>query len=398
MKSCELTLRYLGACSFRKKLWFFNGECNGLFSLGLEDFSVEFKNRIPYLEEKAPGAYYGNLHCCYGSRIYFFPLNYNQIMVYDVERELIQGIPIIPVDGTDSYMTAGIVQSNEKVWIIPSKISQGIFILDLENLQVKADMRFDKAFDGVEYIYNFGNVVNISNTEIAILSGNDTIIGIDVQRKERLYTKCFDQSFRIWGIRYGEGSFWLLPYQGADIYEWNKKEDRIAKYQTSSQEWISGEGVPYANAAFVNGEIFLLPCALKYLAKIDKKTYTLKKAAEYPKGFRFADRLGAWPAFSAFDVIDNHKLLLHPLRGNRLLLYDTKKDSMEGKRLAVSAEEVPYLDEVIMQGVLDENGIAHEMDEVGSGVLGLLIAQSQVNSSRKETKTGKRIYEAILGK
>lgn len=54
-------------------------------------------------------------------------------MVYDIRSNDIQEISINVADGSDIYWTAGIIQYDEIVWILPIKMTQGIFILDLKN-------------------------------------------------------------------------------------------------------------------------------------------------------------------------------------------------------------------------------------------------------------------------
>lgn len=396
MKSFKLYLRYSGACKIYNKVWFPNREFNGVFSINLDDFTVEYKKKIPFLETWIEQAYYGNINCIYDNKIFFFPFNCQFVMVYDTQDNDIQGIPINTVDGSDTYGTAGIIQCDEVAWIFPIKMSQGIFVLDLNEMRIKRDVDLENVLNDIDIIYNYENVVRLNKTEIAILSGNHTIIGIDVKTRKRLFTKRFDE-LNIWGIRYDGNAFWLLLYDSTDIYEWDPEENTLVKYHLLQEEWINGKGVPYFNIIFLNDQIIVLPCCLKYIMRINTEAYTISKAVEYPKGFYFFDSLMSVTAFAGFTTVDQHKVLIHPVRGNMLLIYDIEKNCVEGKELTVTAEEIPYLKEVIDQRFYQEDGIVQETDDFGLELLDLGIVQNRKNkNSLGARQIGDQIYNFLV--
>lgn len=391
----KVYLQYANAVHVHDKVWFADGESSGLFSLDIQNFSLEFMGGM--FDGKAiPWAYYGNVHCYYENKLFLFPSKCNQILVYDIDRGQMERIFFCLAEASKEYITAGIVQYDTKVYVFPYKMKQGVFVLDLETLVLRRCSELDEALDGVEYIYNSGNVVKMNETEIAVLSGKNTIIGVDLQEKKRTFSKRFDEEINIWGIRHNNSSFWLLLYDSTDVYEWFQYEDRLIKYTLLEEEWISGKGGAYSNIVFLDGQVILLPCALKYITKLDFSSCTIVKAVEYPKQFRFLDYLSCFPAFGDYTFIDGNKVLLYPSRGNMLLTYDVQRNFIEGRESTVVIDEISYLMEKMWEKMQEKEGIFQENDGLSVGMLDLL-ADGKIleNSIGNEKSIGKRIYNNI---
>lgn len=401
MKARKLYLQYLGTYKFQNKLWLVNGGFNGLFSIDLNDFSVEYRRSIPYLANNAQWPYYGNIQCAYGGKLFLFPFQCSQIMVYDIQGNDIQGIPIIPENGSDTYMTAGIFQKDNRVWIFPGDMSAGIFIFDLETMTLKKDIELNVLLKDVGHIYNYENVISLNEQSVALLSETKTIIQVNILQKKIIGSKYFAEDFDIWNMQYDGKNFWLLPYESTDLYEWYPDNDQLVRYTLLEQdaEWIDIPGVPYINIVFEAERIILLPSRLKFLMEIDKETHRIRKAVDYPEGFQFVKNqffMKRYPAFGAFDRINN-KLLLHPMLGNMLLIYDVEKNHISGKELAVTQDRVPYLDEVIIGQGYERNGIYIEKEGFGGIEMLILLVYNRHGQSdiREEAGTGNRIHHAI---
>ncbi|MCX4342801.1 MAG: hypothetical protein OSJ53_02785 [Kineothrix sp.] len=397
MKNHKEYISYVGGILFNDQIYFSNGGFNGLFSVDIHDLSMQFIGRIPFLEKAIQKAYLGHVNCCYGSKIMLFPANCNQILVYDIDKNNMWGIPINSVDGSNVYMTAGVVCYDEQVYIFPTRLSQGIFMLDLKTLKIERNRDIEDLLDGTEFIYNIDNVIRINEAEIAILSGNTTIIGISIQEKKRTFCKQFTEDYNIWGIRYDGNNFWILSFTSTDVYEWDRTTDGLIKYQLEKEEWFSGKTVPYVNMIFIDDKAIVLPLGLKYIMQIDKTKRTISKAIDYPAGFRFLEGLEEWTAFGAFNVIEQHKVLIHPARGNMLLLYDVVNNHIEGKELTVNNDSIPYLKEIIERKFC-QNRVVNEMDNLGVELLDLAINQERKHKNAEKTESaGKKIYQTLVG-
>ena len=393
MKNHKLYLQYSNACRLQDRIWFVDVEFNNLFSIDVRNLSVRFEGNIPFLDKSDQWAYSVNVNCCYGDTLFLFPSNGNYILVCDTRQGSIQGISIYPDNDSGKYVTAGIIQYDNYGLILPCKLTQGVFKLDFGALRLERSHELDKALESVEYIYNSGNVVRINSDEIAVLSGKDTIIGINLQEKKMVYCKRFDH-IDIWGIRYDGVSFWLLTYNSTDVYEWIPDEDQVIRYCLLDEEWIHGKGLAYANMVFCGEHRLLLPCCLKNIMKIDKETHSISKSADYPIGFRFFDSFSMFSAFSSFHVLDGSRILLHPMRGNMFLIYDLDEDSIEGKQFVVSRGDIPCLKESYMQRFRQNNGIIRETDWFGVGMLDLFIDTGMAGEERgRDKQVGKSIYD-----
>jgi hypothetical protein len=391
MKELKTHLRYMGTCQAHNKIWFLNGAFNGLFSLDLKDFTIEYRHKIPYLDVQTQWAY-REVSYVYGDKLFFFPANCKQIIVYDIEDDNIQAIPILPADGSEVYITKGVIQWKERLWIFPMKPMWGIYVLNLETLKIEKDCELSDVLSKVESI---DSVVGLEGTKLAVLADNSTIIEIDISKKQEIYSKHFGEDIYIWGIWHDGRDFWLLPAYTTDIYEWNQVKDELVKYQLLEPEWITSMAVPYSNVVFLDDQIILLPCRLKYIMKINRETHTISKAIDYPEGFKVLDYCDGCMAMAKYDVVD-HKIIMHQMAGNMTLVYDLEKNSIEGRELVVTNKDVPYLNEIIGQGI-QINGVFFEVEEVG-GLEALTIIMNKQCDSRnkgKEENIGEKIYSMM---
>ena len=96
-------------------------------------------------------------------------------------------------------------------------------------------------------------------------------------------------------------------------------------------------------------------------------------------------------------MIGQHKVLIHPARGNMLLIYDIVKNHIEGKELAVNNDMVPYLKEIIEQRFCQSGSVVNEMDNFGVRLLDLAINQKQKNKNSVKTEpVGEKIYRTLV--
>lgn len=397
MKNSKIYIQYLGACRFRDKICFPNREFNRIFSIDVKNFVLNFEQNISFLKNQEEYPYYGNLHCIYNDRIFFFPYNCSYVMVYDLQTNDTKGIFIKTADGLNTYWTAGIFQCKEKVIIFPSKMIQGIFVLDLKTLQIVRDIELEKALYDVEFIYNYDNVIKLNETEVVFLSGRHTIIGFDIQNKKKIFSRRFE-GLDIWGIRYDGSNFWLLLYDSTDVYKWNQINDSLIVYRLVETEWINNKGVPYTNLIFLDNQIFVLPCSLKYIMRMNLEMHTISKAAGYPDGFRFFDDLWKWPAFAAFDIVDKQKILIHPVRGNMLLIYDVEKNYIEGKELTIGTDEISYVNGIVRQKFCWADNIVIETDFFDVKLLDVAVNQDRNETNTDNVQIGERIFNTLIRK
>ncbi len=391
MKDYKIHLQYVGTARLKNDIWFSNLGFNGLFSMDINNSVLKYRNKIPFLEENVECAY-ANANLVYENKLFFFPNNCKEIMIYDVITDKFQKVTIFPLDNDDVYITAGVIQWGKSVLIFPYKLEQGIFILDLTTFQLKHEIGFNKLLENFKNILYF---IKLDITTIAVLTENNAIIELDIEKKEKKYFKQFNQNLDIVAIAYNKNSYWLLLNKVTDIYEWNRAQGELIKYQLQEEEWLNEGGIPYSNIIFVDERIIVLNFYLKYIMEIDKNAHSIKKAIEYPKGFRFLDnKFRAWRAFAAFDVIDQ-KIWLHPVRGNMLLIYDIKGNYIEGKKIVVSTVDFPAALEGVEENILINNDIICERDDMG-GISGFIEVIGGKDYIKKQSQFSGNIVHKII--
>ncbi len=362
MKDFKVPLQYGKTCEIDNKLYFFNMLFNGLFSINLENYSVQCVFQIPFLDDLSFAPY---VHLCsYNKKILLFPNSGESILIYDTENNIYQQLFITIKDVPYNYTTAGVVQLGDKVWVFPHNLNQGILILDLLSFQLQRDFEFEKIFKDYEEILWLGKLYRDKTT---FLLKNNTIIEVDITKKIILLKKDFDKKINIYTTRCDGIDYWILQKASTNVYKWSKLEDKLEEYQLSKAEWITNEGIPYSNIIFVRDMVILLNNRLKYMMQIDKKHNLIKEMKIYPENFRFLliPFLERWEAFSAFDLIDN-KIIIHPVIGNMLLIYDIEKNCMEGKELCVTTKQFPFLKKLVYQVFSGKDNIYFEKDSFGA--------------------------------
>lgn len=395
MRNKKVHLQYIVSCRFQDKIYFLNQGFNGLFALNLDNFSVEYKKRIPCLTDGQARELYGRASCSYGNKIYFFFMNNEKILIYDVKTDDIQWFSLLGKRHLDNFVIVGIIKWKEFVWVFPMDLTQGILVFNLETLEVKEDLGLHEIANNLGFV---NGIVQLDETEVAVWTKNNRVISIDIDKKQRMSWRCFKENLNVCKMIYDGTKFWILQTDSTDIYEWNPIEDQMIKYRLSDEEWITEVSVPYSNIVFWDRHIIVLPGRLKNILKIDKEAKVISKMVEYPKNFRFLKNYGGiagWSAFWIFDTIDN-KILLHPAIGNMLLVYDMENNYFEGKELYVTNETFPFYQEVIRQEI-PSNGRFLEVEETETiEVLKALIDRDTKNSIGECTnKIGKEIYHSM---
>lgn len=396
MKNRKVHLQYIVSCRLGDKIYILNQGFNGLFALNIENFSVDFKGRIPCLTDGQARKLYGRACCSYGDKIYFFFMNDEKVLIYDVRTNHIQWFVLLGEKCIDHFVIVGIFKWKQLVWIFPQNLSHGIYVFNLETLEVNQDTGLNAIVKDLEFV---NGIVQLGETELAVWTKNNRIISIDIETKQRINWGDFKENLNICKIIYDGKSLWILQPDSTDICEWNPIENRMIKYQLLDGEWINGVSVPYSNIVFDDRHMIVLPARLKHIMKIDKETKKISKAADYPENFRFLNNYGGiagWAAFWLYDTIDS-KILLHPAIGNMLLVYDIERNNLEGKELYVTDESFPFFQDIIRQEMMSNDKYL-EVEETGVIEVLKKLIDEDTKSSDEEGATGfgKKIYHIMM--
>lgn len=351
MVELKENLKYPVGCIYNNEIWFADLELNGIFSINIKSLSVKFHDIFPHMKKFVYAPY---LYVChdYEEKLYFLPHNSNRISIYDLKTKNIESICMPMLDEVNYFITRGYVFTDNQIYIFPFNMEQGIWILNLQTIQIKKEHKISKILNNIDKIELF---INISDSKIAVLAENNRLVEINIKTEEKVFEKFFEETLNINRIIPDGDNYWILQSDSTDIIEWKRKEDNYIVYKLVEEEWSGIGTIPYNNIIFGKEQIIVLNFHLKYIMRIDKERRIIEKAIDYPKGYRIVEnQLVGWGLFGEYTIIGN-KIWIPPIRGNMLLIYDMETNKIEGKELYVTANEYPLCyEDYIAEDILFE--------------------------------------------
>lgn len=384
----KINLRYTCALILGDKLFFSGANINGLFQMNLDNFSVQYITSF----QGYPVEGYGCLHLSivpYENKLFFFPLNGKTIHSYELGTGLQQSVEIpmkIGEDVPDKFYGCYVIVRGRKAWLFSRELHRGIYEFDMADYSIKKSKKLSERMLKYSKITNF---VETSDMRVFTYSVDaNVLIEIDVEKETVEEHILGVRDIDIISINYFLGKFWFVGGESGDIYEWNKQDQSIKRYVAEGVEWIDSEGYPFGGCCLVEGEIYVLPGKSKHIMKLNRELRKITKVGEYPKDFCFLDdwEIGA---FSKYDVVGD-VLWLHPWKGNRLLLYNTKTGIIESKEISfelykIRDKNMPF-----------QNGIVQESALLSLEYLCQAEWKRELHKGRAETEQiGKKIYESV---
>ena len=116
----------------------------------------------------------------------------------------------------------------------------------------------------------------------------------------------------------------------------------------------------------------------------------------FPKGFKLVNSAFQGRDICKYYTVLKDKVLIHPCRGNMLLIYDKGTGQLSGKEMVVSEDEVPYLKEMINNSFFLEKKPCVELDD-DMRTLSRFIETVCLNSDKEKISTfinaGELIYQ-----
>lgn len=362
MSSKKVYVKFFDGSQIGEGIYFFNMTFNAIMYLNLNNYSLKYAGNIS-AEKKSQKALSTGMNYRNKDIIYFFPNNTNVIMKFDVINKKDGTIPIKGYK-KEIFRTIGYVYYQNKIYIFPYELEEGIYVLDLFTQKVYKDRELSKLFKSNLYC---ASVFLIEDSIVLIsISGSSKIIEIDIKNKKIIRKYELENNINIDNMCFDGTHFWIMQRGSTDIYEWDIRNNCLEKYENINVVWDDQKYMnssPYSRLIFLKDEILVLNCFLKNILKINKKNKTIENIVDFPKGFNLVNkRFAGWPVCNSFKIVGD-KVLIYPSRGNMLLIYDINTKQLSGKELFVLEKDVPYLNEVIEEIFLDK--ILHsESDEL----------------------------------
>ncbi len=381
----KIHLQYRSGIRVKDKFYFSEMYFNGLFEMDLNDFSIKLlcyfsgENRARMLMHTGRVIQYKNM-------IYFFPLCSRRIHYYDLMTGEEHHV-IIPISEDEEFVTLGVVQRNNKIWLFSADPSIGVFVLDTED---KTVIRAEALSD---LLLKYGKTSGFLDIEkegkaFTYYANDSVLLEIDLKKEQvKEHTVPFGKT-AVSLINYHEGMFFFIDPVSGDLYEWGWSNGLLRKYTLQDRERILPEknpSPPLLNCCFVNGDIYMVPWADKYVMKVKKEEGIIEKAFDYPEDFQYLDtRRKEYTSGMMLlcEVIDN-EIWFHPCGGNQLLIYNTVSEQIKGRRIEVDVCRL-----FSCEGILSES----DWKTLDSFCYSARISEQ---NSIAEEKCGRKIYQSI---
>lgn len=363
MREMRTYIKFCYGCHIENRIYFVNLTFNGIFYLELKDFSIHYLCRFVNESANVTGVSIG-INTLYNNVIYFFPHNTNVIVQFDRITQIMQEIAIPEFEGK-YFQTAGVIEWNDHIYIFPIELGKGIYVFDPQRLEVRKDKELSLLFAESQY-FCVNTFLTHNNSVLISLDGNNQVVEISLETKKIIQHRMLPEGIQIYSMCFDGEHYWILPKNTVDIYEWDLENDILKIYRNENAEWDDSEGAssfPYSNLIFLSDEILVLNSGMREILRINKKRKTIEEPIPFPMGFRCVNsRFRGWPICDHYTILCD-KVLLHPSRGNMLLIYDIRSKQLFGKEMLVDREDTPYLCDILTESFRDNRSII-ERDEL----------------------------------
>jgi len=272
-----------------KYIYFFSYDLNGLFRINLINNVTDFLITIKEYPKDAIRLFGSVIKS--GNYLIFAPLSANEILIYDVETNEYELIPIkkrndYKGDSAKFYATTSL---DGKVYLFPSHYP-AIVQLDLKTRNIKyysdwLEKLTDYTEKGNDYFRQ--SVCCRNNKIIAPFCYSDDLLLFDVDdcSSQIIHIETDRTSLQGFsGIVDDGNDIWLSSMFGSELYRWNYKSDQVDAYYLGNK---NNNSYSYVGCLSSNGKVIVKPslkndlCIVDVgsssITRISPKEYGLKK-------------------------------------------------------------------------------------------------------------------------
>ncbi len=299
-----------------KEIWFASTSFNGLFCLNKGSGKIDFKGHFPSENIRQT-----RLFCkvvFFNNKLMFIPYNASAIMIYDIEIGAFERIELLKGELKKKFWSYSIYKNY--IYIMPLSYGKilryNIKTGTLENMNswnehvkkhgVMNDMWFRDVIqkDGKLYCpFYQSNFLFVFDLE------TNKIENYEIGNKEEKYIS----------IQNDGEKFWLIPKDLKSILCWDKSTNEYLyfdDYPIISK--FSRIGEPFLTTITVDESIWILPCFLDYIIKIDKKSMTFEDINIENKTIDNVIRDEMFWNFGGIKTFDD-KLVLLPMNSEDII-------------------------------------------------------------------------------
>lgn len=394
MKEITANLMVGSNCKVDNSVYFFNRTFNGLFYINLEDYTIQYVHSFSC--EKITG---DNLSLgrslIYQNEIYFFPNNgARYIMKFDINRRQENLIPVPLIEGKPLNVVE-VKQLGTQLYIFPSDIAKGIYVLDLCRQIITKDEELSALFKD-EFTCSNDVIAFCEDSIFIAIQGTNAIVEINLRTKKIVNQIRLKKDIQIYSIKYDDSHFWILQTKSTDVYEWDKEHDILQKYIYEPEQREDIGERAYSNMIFLDDEILVFTYSQKNILRINKREKTIGEPLKLPKEFRCVIKVEGTAMFGPYTITEN-KVFIYPGKGNMMLIYDRNTRKITGKELMITEKEIPMIREVLKD--FFSGGKVHmERDDIGTLEEFICTIESIRNKNKIQNirEVGHTIYQECL--
>lgn len=342
----EVYLNFRGWVREKDKLYFANMEFNGLFEMSLHSLEVKHIHTfssMPLNKFFSVGPYIVKNH----DKLIFLlnEKSVNKLCCYNLASK--EEIEVdFPGNIKPSIVHSCVFVRNNIAWIVPARMSCGIYTMDSNTLYIQKDEILSELLKD----YNMYRPLKQLDKDKLYFNDKDKneVIVVDINTKSKISIKLPIQDISRCVIN--RNIVWMIQTKTTDVYEWNMETGTLKQYLLDDAKLWDGSGCPYMDLIYVKELdcIFLLGETIANIFKTNRDTQTVEVAFDFPGDFRFLNnKLRNYSYFADAEYIAG-KLWFYPVCGNRILIYDIKQNTVKGIKCAINLGEIPSYKEIII--------------------------------------------------
>lgn len=329
------------------KLWISNLFFNGLLSYDLVNGSMKYEHRFQNVSREF------DLHrkkiIDYGDNLYFVPTIGKEIICYDIKTKIesVISFPIV----SDEIRILSVKRWDDKIAVVFTDLSQGLFILDLKTHLVSKQEKLSSLISKYRASWGHGDIIDMNDAMNAIQFIDWTIgkvIIVDLEREK--LSELDIPSVPISGtfvLMWKNNKYWILSDESTKkFFCWDAGTGKIIEYIVSD-ELISNSDSNYIWNIFVFREQVYVLMRYGDVIEIDEKHGCEKRCFDPNGRFEISTKIYWYEsAFAQLEFTDD-EMWCHPCRADRIVIYNLKTGEIKTRQMSLMAAEIPDFGECV---------------------------------------------------
>lgn len=363
----EICPRYYSYVRVGERIWFSLFNFNGLFSLDVSTDSLKYEHYFENVSSEFD--LFRREIINYGENLYFFPKYGSQILCYNMitKKESVINIST----AFDNISIMAVKQWKNKLGIVFSDLSQGLFVLDMSTNMAARYEKISRLILNYKTKWEYGDIVNTDAENISIqfidwdiqklvivdLEG-ETVSEIDLPKSSagEKYT-----------LKWLNDQYWIRPDKfWKKLFRWEVNTGRITDESVNDLLITKPDSNFIWDIYFFEEKIYIL---MKFgdVIEIDDKRGTRKRCFDPTVSFSMIDKFQWEAAFGRLEFV-NGEMWCHPCLADRYVIYNLKTGNLRTKKVCLNVDKIPDFDKRMYNIVQLAFKDAHAIHEVNQRI------------------------------